>query len=135
MQKQYDSYRHTARINEDCVFCKPQKLNKPIERENFVILQNRFKYEIWDGCRVLDHLMVIPKRHVDRINHLTDIEKAEYVTIIGEYEAHGYSLYSRAVQSTTRSVIHLHTHLIKLDPKPIRGLFYLEKPHVLLYRK
>jgi len=108
---------------------------EPVQRGEFVVIKNRFQYAVWDGCKVLDHLMVVPKRHVGGLGELTAQEKTEYVDLLAEYEARGYSFYSRAVHSATRSIIHLHTHLIKLDSKSVKGLFYLKKPHVLLYRK
>lgn len=134
-QKQYDEYRRRIKINDDCVFCNTAEMKNPIKKGHFTILGNRFGYEIWDGCKVADHLMVIPTRHVGSIKELTPDEKIEYVNLLGAYESKGYSVYSRSVDGPTRSIFHLHTHLIKLDSKPIKRLIYLEKPHLLLYKK
>lgn len=139
-QKHYNSYRKEKpgsfdAASDTCVFCDRNELANPIERDHFLIIQNRFKYDVWDGCRVLDHLMIIPKRHVTDFGQLSSDEKISCIDLLAKYERSGYSVYSRAVGSATRTVDHLHTHLIKLDPRPIRGLVYLTKPHVLLYKK
>ena len=132
--KQYNDYRQRVKVNDDCVFCNPAEMKDPHKRSGFTILGNRFPYEVWDGCKVIDHLMIIPTRHVASIVELTSEEKIEYVNLLGEYEEKGYAVYSRALGGATRSIVHLHTHLIKLDSRPIRSLVYLEKPHVLYYK-
>jgi diadenosine tetraphosphate (Ap4A) HIT family hydrolase len=88
-------------------------------------------YEIWEFHAVLDHLMVIPKRHVNRLADLTDEERIDLMRVMGRYEAQGYSVYARAPQNTRRSIGHQHTHLIKIDPKPLRMSVLMTKPYWL----
>ena len=139
-QKQYNSYRRKkpeafTPHKEGCVFCDRNELANPIEHPHFLVVENRFKYDVWDGCRVTDHLMVIPQRHVTDFSQFTSDEKIAFIDLLAEYERQGYSVYSRGVNSATRTVDHVHTHLIKLNPHAIRSLVYLTKPHVLLYKK
>lgn len=139
-QKDYNSYRKQKPGSFDahsdtCVFCDRDELANPVEHPHFLVVENRFKYDVWDGCRVTDHLMVIPQRHVTNFSEFTSDEKIAFIDLLAEYERKGYSVYSRGVNSATRTVEHVHTHLIKLDSRAINGLIYLTKPHVLLYKK
>ena len=134
-QKKYNQYKKTAKPVDGCVFCDLKEMLNPIDRGNFRVIANRFMYDTWDGCRVTDHLMVLPKRHVHNVKDLTDAEQLEYLTLLSEYEDLGYSVYSRAMSAATRTVDHFHTHLIQLDPEPIKAMVYLTKPHIMLYKK
>lgn len=87
-----------------------------------------FPYTQWDGQGVVDHIMVIPKKHTDTLSDLTSHEAIEYVELIASYESRGYSVYSRSPSSTRKTVVHQHTHLIKLDNQTKKLLFYLKKP-------
>jgi diadenosine tetraphosphate (Ap4A) HIT family hydrolase len=87
---------------------------------------------MFEGRRVVDHLMVIPKRHVETIAEFSDQEKIDQMTVVGEYEAQGYNVYARGVGTISRSVKHQHTHLIKLVDKKSKAVVFLQKPYVLL---
>lgn len=95
------------------------------------VVPNRTKYDVFEGRRVLDHLMIIPVRHSETLADLTDKEKVDMMTIIGEYETKGYNVYARGVGSVSRSVTHQHTHLIKLEEKPMKYFVHLKKPYIL----
>jgi diadenosine tetraphosphate (Ap4A) HIT family hydrolase len=96
------------------------------------IIPNRVAYDMFEGRRVIDHLMVIPKRHVDTLQGFTDQEKVDHMTILGEYEAKGYNIYARGVGSVSRSVAHQHTHLIKMVQKKSKFILFVEAPHILI---
>ncbi len=134
-QKKYNLYKKIATPVDGCVFCDPKEMLDPIDRTHFRIIGNRFMYDTWDGCTVTDHLMVLPKRHVHSLKEFAQDEQAEYLAILAEYEDRGYSVYSRAMTSATRTVDHLHTHLIQLNSTPIKAMVYLTKPHIMLYKK
>jgi diadenosine tetraphosphate (Ap4A) HIT family hydrolase len=87
---------------------------------------------MFEGRKVTDHVMVIPKRHHEDIQSFNDQEKIDAMAIIGDYEARGYNLYARGVGSPTRSVKHQHTHLIKLVEKPSSVIIFARKPYFLL---
>jgi diadenosine tetraphosphate (Ap4A) HIT family hydrolase len=132
-EKQYSHYtRHKA---DGCDFCAFTVESQQVIKEypQFWVITNMFAYEIWDGLNVLEHLMVVPKRHVDSISHFNDAESKEYLSILGEYESAGYSIYARAAQNIAKSVQHQHTHLIKMGNKKARALLYVHKPHYLKY--
>jgi len=46
--------------------------------------------------------------------HANEEEAKEFFRLVTDYEADGYSLYSRAPANTSRTVSHHHAHLIKL---------------------
>ena len=104
------------------------------ETAHCLIIKNRFGYNFWDGCGVDDHLMVIPKRHVDSLANLSDEEKIDYMNQVARFESSGYSIYARAQGSKSRSMAHQHTHFIKVDGKAKKMMIYLNKPHTVITR-
>jgi diadenosine tetraphosphate (Ap4A) HIT family hydrolase len=133
-QKRYNSHLKRTKKNA-CEFCAfTAKSSQVIEDfSSFWVVRNIFGYDIWDGCGVEDHLMVVPKRHVDSISHFMNKEMLEYAKLLQKYESKGYSIYSRAAENITKSIPHQHTHFIKLDNKRKKALFYLRKPHTMVY--
>lgn len=132
-RKAYAMYNAGDRAASGCTFCK--EVGQPkVLRENptMFIIPNRVAYDMFEDLRVLDHLMVIPKRHVESLQNFTDEEKLDHMAIVGEYEAQGYSVYSRGVGQVNRSVKHQHTHLLKLDNKKPKFVLYAAKPHILI---
>lgn len=116
-----------------CTLCDED--NKPrIVRENetMILLPNRVSYDIFEGMRVIEHLMIVPKRHVEGLDEFTDQEKLDFMAFAGEFEAKGYNVYARGAKSATRSVAHQHTHLIKLDNKKAKSIVYIAKPYFLI---
>jgi len=125
-------YRKVRRNISDteCPFCVIKKGDIPyIEETKFLkVIRNSFPYSIWDGQGVLDHLMIVPKVHTDKLGNLGPEASVEYIKLIDKYESLGYNLYARAPSSKIKSVVHQHTHLIKLDNTVRRFVFLLRKP-------
>ena len=103
------------------------------KNKTMYIIDNRTTYDIFEGRRVLDHKMVIPKRHVESLADFTQQEKVDHMDLLGEYEKQGYNVYARGAGSVTRSVKHQHTHLIKLSDKLPKGTLYIRKPYFLMH--
>lgn len=103
-----------------------------IESKYSYVVPNLTKYDLWELYEVTDHLLLVPKRHVIHLNELDDKEKLEFINTLSKYEADGYSIYSRSSGSNTRSVDHLHTHLIKTSNKQLRLILFTTKPYFLL---
>lgn len=101
---------------------------------HFKVIRNIFGYDVWDSCGISDQIMLVPKRHIVGVAELRPAEKTDYINQLIKYEKQGYSIYARAPSAITKSVIHQHTHFIKLDNKRKKALLYLKKPHVLLAR-
>lgn len=96
------------------------------------VVKNRVSYDMFEGKKVLDHVMVIPKTHHESLRNFTDAEKIDAMNIMAEYEGRGYNVYARGVGSSTRSVSHQHTHMLKLSDKQATFMLYARKPYVLV---
>jgi diadenosine tetraphosphate (Ap4A) HIT family hydrolase len=130
---EYARYTHRAKA-KDCEFCAFTVDDEQITKDcgEFWLARNIFPYDVWDASKVEDHLLVVPKRHVDSVAHFSASEQVGFMTILAEYESKGYSVYARAPINHMKSVVHQHTHLIKLEPKDKKFMLYLKKPRVLL---
>lgn len=117
-------------IDSECPFCLIKKLDAQYveETKNLKVIRNHFPYSIWDGQGVVDHLMIVPKRHTDKLGSLSLEAAGEYISLVDKYELDGYNVYARAPGSNVKSIVHHHTHLIRLDGETRRFIFLLRKP-------
>jgi len=131
-QKAYVS--HLARKNDSCDFCAFTKDSDQVVRSfrHFWIVENIFGYDEWDDNHVVEHLMIVPKRHVVSLGELSPKEAESFAKVLGTYESKGYSIYARAAQNIAKSVLHQHTHLIKLGSTRKKFKLYVRKPHLLI---
>lgn len=109
----YQKYLQQA--DDTCPFCELGDRRLIFENMFFVIVEALFPYKIWDEKQVREHLMILPRRHVESFANFTAFESSDFTDIIAEYESHGYSIYARAPQDTMRSISHQHTHLLLLE--------------------
>ena len=93
---------------------------------------NAFGYQYWELMDVVDHLMIVPKRHVLALGQLTEKEKQQFMDLIVRYEAKGYNMYAREGGSAMKSVPHQHTHLIKTNNRVAKLAVYIKKPYLLI---
>lgn len=115
-----------------CNFCHEDIKAEIIhETATTYVIPNRVPYDIFEGRKVTDHLLVIPIEHRETLGDLSDAEKIDHMTIVGQYEAEGYNVFARGKKSISRSVAHQHTHLIKLDDKSPKVIVYTQKPYTL----
>lgn len=117
-------------VADGCPFCAiavghPQYVR---ETAHLKVIRNRTPYSLWDSQGVVEHLMIVPKQHTNKLGSLGAQAAVEYIALVDEYESKGYNLYARSVTSTNRSVVHQHTHLIKLDGKERSFLLMMKKP-------
>lgn len=102
------------------------------EYDHSRLIRNLFPYDIWEYHDVVDHLMIIPKRHVRSLSELEDVELTEIMKHLATYEAKDYNIYARSIDSKHRTVVaHQHTHLIKLDVKGPKLSIFLKRPYFL----
>jgi len=133
-RSKYKLYQERKQATKGCPFCDPNEINYRLreETEHMYIVPNQTKYEVWEQHKVIEHLLLIPKRHVSTLGEFTDTEVLDMARLAGKYEDMGYSVYSRANVNPRRSVSHQHTHLVKIDPKSPKLHFYLKKPYVMV---
>lgn len=131
-QKTELEYRQYKKENDEklCIFCNPPKHQIVKESKNFWILKNDFAYAIWDYKRVTSHLMIIPKKHTNKIKDLSESNKKEYIDQLSNFENDGYNLYTRTHSNKSKSVGHFHTHLIKTIDPPFVSLTYQQEPYI-----
>lgn len=132
-------YRKTRKTYEQhkkktgCPFCEAARREKIVYEDDLIfVVHNLTKYDLWELHNVHEHLLVIPKRHVESLNELTDTEKLALMNYIADYETRGYSVYARGVGFVRRSVMHQHTHLIKTDNKDPKFSLFIKKPYLLI---
>ncbi len=134
-EKRYALQRKQAKAaGIRCDFCEFTSTHPQVKEEfsHFWVARNNFPYSVWDGCDVADHVMIVPKRHIEGVHVFTAAERQEFINIIAAYEVRGYSFYARPPKSTQKSVAHQHTHLIKNYGKTKKVQFSVEKPYILL---
>ena len=128
----YSKHNAADKTQAGCNFCHPDTRERILyENDTMYVVANRVSYDMFEDRKVLDHLMVIPKEHHDTIHTFSDKEKCDAMDVMGMYESKGYSVYARGLGSTTRSVKHQHTHLIKLDDEVSKFVIYNRKPYIL----
>lgn len=136
-RKSYVRLRKADEQKGDCPFCRDIEMHERVVKTTatMFVIPNRTQYDMFEGMRVQDHLMVIPKRHVDAVDQFTNDEKIDMMDVIAEYERKGYNVYARGLGSSKRSVQHQHTHLIKLHSgsRP-KFIFYNAWPYLLISR-
>jgi ATP adenylyltransferase len=111
-------YRAFRKQWDECSFCAighpDNTLNVIVEQDDdFWVIKNAFPYVVFDSIEVTDHLLVVPKKHVESITELEPDERQKLVEILSRYEARGYSFMARSPSNPAKSMPHQHTHLIK----------------------
>lgn len=132
--KIYD--KHLNKIQGDeCSFCLIHKNSEQfiLETKSFKLIKNIFPYSLWDGLRVEDHLLLVPKKHTDTLSDLSPNESKEYIELVSEYELKGYNIYARAPSSIRKTVIHQHTHFIKTSGSVKKAIFTVYKPFYIRF--
>lgn len=132
-EKRYIKHR-AHKVKAECDFCNlVANLGDQVieETTHCLVIINLFGYDLWDGCGVSEHYMIIPRRHVASLSELTSEERIDYMSIVARYEADGYSLYARSPSNMTKSVVHQHMHFMKIDNTRKNWLLYIRRPHVL----
>lgn len=131
-RKTIHKYKSRQR-SRGCPFCSPDTVASAIfENELIYIVANLTQYDLWELHDVEDHLLIIPKRHVETLGELSRAERLAVMDQAAKYEANGYSIYARGVGFVKRSVKHQHTHLIKVTNRKPKIAIFLQSPYYLL---
>lgn len=129
----YKKHNASDAMHSECGFCKEETQTRVVyENKTMFVIPNRVSYDMFEGRKVTDHVMVIPKAHHESFSSFNDQEKIDAMTIVADYESRGYNVYARGVGSISRSVKHQHTHLIKLADRMSNVVIYARKPYLLL---
>ena len=127
-----NNYRKYLKNENDssCPFCSidinhPQYIE---ETKYFKIIKNKFPYSIWDGAKVKEHIMLVPIRHIGSLSQVNAGEANDFANILSQYEKQNYNFYGRTHSSNVKSVVHQHTHLLKLGERQHKFVLMLRKP-------
>jgi len=114
--KEYELYLQKKSGCSFCTIGNSDHIENEIIEQNdyFWVVKNAFPYAIFDGFEVIDHLLIVPKKHVEAIFELTIEERQNLIELISKYEIKGYSFFSRSPKNQAKSIWHQHTHLIKV---------------------
>ena len=125
------AYNERKLIATTCPFCDREEDMLVKDGTLMYVRKNRFPYNMWDWRKVEEHLMVIPKRHIECMGDLTFFEEHELQSIIKEYIRDGYDIYTRNQKSANRSQPHLHTHMIKTTGSLLKDFKLLFNEHAI----
>lgn len=121
------SYKKYIQNHDDfCDFCYVERSASDLIAgyKYFQIVTNAFPYAVWDGGRVIEHILIAPRRHVESISNFSIEERQEYLDLVCHYESLGYSFYGRGRGSAFKSIAHQHTHFMKFA-QPVSVQVYL----------
>lgn len=113
-QAEYEIFKQSYKGS--CPFCDVAERNpSQIVQQTMTmkVLKNDYPYQYWDKFKVGDHLMIVPVRHTGSFDDFSSEEVKDFFDLLKLYEHNHYSFYSRAPSNTARTIMHLHTHLIK----------------------
>lgn len=129
--------KHNAmhkQTNMQCPFCDLKQIKRVVEQTNeMLVIENHIPYDVFEGGPVTEHYMIIPRRHHKTFSSLSDTERLDYMEVLARYEDAGFNAYTRTTSSKTRSVEHLHTHLIKTPHARPKLWLYIQKPYFMGY--
>ena len=97
--------------NNNCIFCNPTD----------IVINGEYTYSRFDGYPVSEgHCLIIPKRHVNSIDELSDVELKDLYTVLHQtkfllietYLPDGFNIGINEGEAAGQTVPHLHIHLI-----------------------
>lgn len=66
--KTYATHNAKDKVLTGCTFCNELGQSRIVyENDTMFLIPNRVSYDMFEGRRVLEHFMVIPKRHVETL--------------------------------------------------------------------
>ncbi len=116
-----------------CPFCNPNPKQVLKRIGNFYLIKNIYGYDLWDRRRVVDHLLIVPKKHAKDFKSVGKGDIETYFKIMAKYSGSGYDIFTRAASSRTKSQSHFHTHLIKTSGKLAKIINFSDDPYNLSF--
>lgn len=112
--------------SEYCPFCDPEIISAQSFYEDDSVIGLYTHKPCVEG-----HCLIIPKRHVERYEELSDTEMASISNLIKKtqravenaYDKHDYLILEKNGKSAGQDVMHVHFHLIPTKPGSSRFVF------------
>lgn len=124
-------YKKARHLEKDCPFCGSVADRLVKKTKYFYIIKNIYGYDLWDRRKVVEHLLIIPKKHQIDLKKITGEAAIEYTKLLTNYIDKGYDVYTRTTNAQTKSQTHFHTHLIKATGKLARIVHFNEDPYYI----
>lgn len=130
--KQYAEEVKNGPVDDICIFCTSAIQKSALEaRDNFYTIKARPSYTHFDAQRVMGHELLIPYRHVNTLRRLGLAARQEIESYLWDKEDElrdrkdvRFQDYLRNPSSPSKSIDHLHIHLLKLGLDPVNRLSY-----------
>lgn len=112
-QAEYDRFKKDTGKNLPCRFCGETNLDEKTPLIHWKILHNRFPYD----KITTSHDMLIPKRHFEKENEMTNEEREELIKIKTNILPKE-DLYDSVLEnmSGSRTMDHYNIHLLRFRP-------------------
>jgi diadenosine tetraphosphate (Ap4A) HIT family hydrolase len=141
--KQYAEKVATGAVDLDCVFC-PEAIGRRraeivdtigakalglVQLDHFYVIQANPAYAHFEAQRVVDHKLIIPYEHVESEHDLPwrlRRKLGQYVhrAELAAEEGTSVQRFTRSANNPSKSVGHLHTHLLTLSLDPVKRFSY-----------
>lgn len=133
---QYANSLKASGENKDCVFC-PEAIAalEPSAVTSFGTAACRFnvvlanpRYAHFDAAEVIDHKLIIPEAHIDslrKLGHAGVQVLNDYLWNLEEENPEAViQSYARVRNNPSKSIDHLHIHLLRLSLNPVSRFTY-----------
>lgn len=115
VNKKYNEFLGSHNNCSFCIIGQSESINEILEENRyFWVIKNAFPYAVWDGRKVIEHLLIVPKQHIVSFSEMTNKQRKSMVKIINKYDQLEYSFMERCASNKEKSMPHQHTHLIKV---------------------
>lgn len=113
----------------NCPFCPEADKTILDEDEYFLTIRATSPYAHFDAQEVVEHNLLIPRTHVESLRQLGKKALRRWLNITLAFEANtpegtGAVCYTRSPNNPSRSVRHLHTHLLTLSSAAVHSFSY-----------
>lgn len=107
-RKKYEA-KSPQTVKKMCPSCGPQTLQNSQRFQESLHYKKHRQIRFMELHNVVEHLLLVPKKHTENLKALGDKERLEMMSIIAEYESEGHNIYARGVENERRSIVHLHS--------------------------
>lgn len=114
--------RPSTRKTKGCLFCRLGAASKTLDAKNYILKRTAYNFAILNLYPYNNgHTMIIPLRHVDRVEKLTDAEKLDWLHLYEEVQAamektirpHGFNIGMNLGRVAGAGIPrHAHLHIV-----------------------
>ena len=145
-QLRYDNHFREKKLSgdESCDLCKvadqhplPLKIGGQtleIAQKHIALIENSFPYTVYDGQEVIDHKMIVPKKHYAELKDFPPDVYSEYMGSLALIMQEFDQTFTRSPSNNGSSIkAHSHTHALKFG-RLVEELSYSKNDGINLVR-